>query len=105
MQPSFFSTVGEVLVVVAREPDFRVREIALTLGITERTVINALRVLEDSRVVTVHRNGRRNHYRVNLDATIHVGPSKAKVGRLLAALEAENGAGSKARDHRATRTA
>lgn len=105
MQPSFFSTVGEVLVVVAREPDSRVREIAVTLGITERTVINALRVLEESRVVTVHRNGRRNHYRVNLDATIRVGPSRAKVGRLLSALDGESGSGSKARDHRVTRTA
>lgn len=103
MQPSLLSTVGEVLVVVAQEPDARVREIAQTLGVTERTVIHALRILEDGRVISVHRNGRRNHYKVRADATLRIAGSTLKVNRLLDALEPAGSATTESRGRRTAR--
>jgi len=53
-----------VLFCVAREPDMRVRNIAESVGITERATHTILRDLVDGGYVEVERSGRRNHYRL-----------------------------------------
>ena len=46
-------------------PDARIRDIAMAVGITERSAQGIITHLEDSGYVVVERIGRRNSYRVN----------------------------------------
>ncbi len=62
---TFLSNHGHVLVHLSRYPDSRVRDIADTVGITERSAQAILADLEDSGYVTITRIGRRNSYKVN----------------------------------------
>ena len=55
---------------IAHDPDLRLREIAVTLGLTERSVFAIVRDLNDSGVLETSRVGRRNSYRVTLDAPL-----------------------------------
>jgi len=56
---------GHVLVHVHRNPDARIRDIAATVGITERATLNILRDLEEGGYITRVPQGRRTHYVVN----------------------------------------
>jgi DNA-binding MarR family transcriptional regulator len=62
---TFLSNHGHVLVCIARDPNIRVREIALSVGITERAVQRILGELEAAGVISRTRTGRRTHYEVN----------------------------------------
>ena len=62
---SFLSNHGHVLICVARDPDIRVREIALAVGITERAVHRILGELEEVGVISRRRHGRRTHYQID----------------------------------------
>jgi predicted transcriptional regulator len=62
---TFLSNHGHVLVHLSRYPDSRVRDIADTVGITERSAQAILADLEESGYVTITRIGRRNSYKVN----------------------------------------
>ena len=62
---TFLSNHGHVLVCIARDPNIRVREIALSVGITERAVQRILGELEAAGVISRTRAGRRTHYEVN----------------------------------------
>ncbi len=62
---TFLSNHGHVLVHLGRSPDSRIRDIAETVGITERSAQAILADLEESGYVTVTRIGRRNSYKVN----------------------------------------
>jgi DNA-binding MarR family transcriptional regulator len=62
---TFLSNHGHVLVHLSRYPDSRVRDIADTVGITERSAQAILADLEESGYVTITRIGRRNSYKVH----------------------------------------
>jgi len=62
---TFLSNHGHVLVHLSRYPDSRIRDIADTVGITERSAQAILADLEESGYVTITRIGRRNSYKVN----------------------------------------
>lgn len=62
---TFLSNHGHVLICLAQEPDAILREVALRVGITERSVQNIVADLVDARVLVRMRDGRRNRYRVN----------------------------------------
>ncbi|MGB8222235.1 MAG: winged helix-turn-helix domain-containing protein [Polyangiales bacterium] len=62
---TFLSNHGHVLVCIVRDPNIRVREIALAVGITERAVQRILGELEGAGVISRTRQGRRTHYEVN----------------------------------------
>jgi DNA-binding MarR family transcriptional regulator len=62
---TFLSNHGHVLVCIVRDPNIRVREIALAVGITERAVQRILGELEGAGVISRTRRGRRTHYEVN----------------------------------------
>ncbi len=61
---TFFSNHTHILVVIARNPDARVRDIAEEVGITERAVQRLLSDMVDSGYLEVTKEGRRNHYRI-----------------------------------------
>jgi predicted transcriptional regulator len=61
---TFLTNHGHVLVCLSRDPHARLREVAEKVGITERSVQEIVRELEQSGYVVKERVGRRNHYTV-----------------------------------------
>lgn len=59
---TFLSNHGHVLVCLADDPDMLLKEVASTIGITERSVQQIVSDLEEAHVITRHREGRRNRY-------------------------------------------
>lgn len=82
---TFLSNHGHVLVALGRDADARIRDIAATVGITERAAQGILKDLEDAGYVTKQRVGRRNTYRVDGRRTLrHPAESSVPVDDLLA---------------------
>ena len=65
MSWTFLTNHGHVLLAIARNPDSRMREIAASVGITERAAQRIVGELVDEGYVTRRRVGRRNEYTVN----------------------------------------
>ncbi len=61
---SFLTNHARVLLCIARDPGVRLREIASTLGITERTAFGVVADLTDAGYVIKERDGRRNRYEI-----------------------------------------
>ena len=62
---TFFSNYAHVLLVLAEQPDARLRDVADRVGITERAVQSIVSALEAEGAVTRNREGRRNHYEIH----------------------------------------
>ena len=62
---AFVTNYAHVLVCIAADPTARLRDIAETVGVTERTAAQLVRDLEQAGYLTKTRNGRRNHYEVH----------------------------------------
>jgi len=58
----FVTNHAHVLQTVARDPNVRLRDVALAVGITERTAAQIVNDLEEAGYLTKLRDGRRNHY-------------------------------------------
>ncbi len=81
---TYLSNHAHVLVCLARDPEVRLRDIALMVGITERGVSRILSELEESGVIEKKKVGRRNHYELHLDAPLrHPLESHATVADLI----------------------
>jgi len=81
---TFLSNHGHVLVCLARDPDARLRDVALAVGITERAVQKIVSDLEEAGVVERVRDGRRNRYRLFLERPLrHPIEAHRTVGSLL----------------------
>jgi predicted transcriptional regulator len=63
----FVTNHGHVLQCIAEDPTIRLRDIAINVGITERTAAQIVNDLENSGYLTKARNGRRNHYEIHGD--------------------------------------
>jgi DNA-binding transcriptional ArsR family regulator len=85
----FVTNHAHVLEVIARDPTFRLRDIAASVGITERTVAQIVRDLEEAGYLTKIRDGRRNRYEVHEDLPLrHPQHQHHTVGELIHFLEA-----------------
>jgi DNA-binding MarR family transcriptional regulator len=62
---TFLSNHGHVLVYLSRNTECLVKDIAVAVGITERSAQMILADLEDSGYITTTRVGRRNIYALN----------------------------------------
>lgn len=72
------------MLVLARNPDRRLREIARAVGITERAVQRIVSDLVNVGALTRERIGRRNRYALNWDQPLpHPLESPHTVGELL----------------------
>ena len=60
---TIFSNHGHVLLYLANDPDARLRDVAQSVGITERAVQKIVRDLQDGGIITISKHGRRNRYR------------------------------------------
>jgi hypothetical protein len=67
---TFFTNHGHVLLLLAREPDLLLRDVAARVGITERAAQRIVGELEEAAYLTRERDGRRNHYQVHLDRSL-----------------------------------
>lgn len=64
---TFLTNHTHVLVCLDRDPVLTVRQLAVLVGITERSVQRILADLERSGVIRKSKEGRRNHYELNLN--------------------------------------
>jgi hypothetical protein len=60
----FLTNHARVLVCIAHDPGVRLRDIAATLGITERSAYGIVTDLADSGYIVKERDGRRNRYHI-----------------------------------------
>jgi hypothetical protein len=80
---------GHVLVEIARNPEARIRDIALVVGLTERAVQAIVADLAGAGYLTRTRNGRRTIYAVNEESYFrHSAQDGHRVGPFLALLSA-----------------
>lgn len=76
---------GRVLLLIAQNPDFRLRDIAESAGITERSAQGIVSDLEAAGYIERERVGRRNSYRLHPEMPFrHPAESGHTVGELLA---------------------
>lgn len=62
---TFLSNHAHVLLLLAKEPEIRLRDVAERVGITERAVQRIVADLEHGRYIERLRTGRRNRYKVH----------------------------------------
>ena len=92
---------GHVLVEIARNPEARIRDIAVAAGITERTTQAIVADLEAAGYLTRSRAGRRTIYTVNPDSLFrHPAQDGHRIGPFLELLAA----GGAATESRSTPT-
>src|SRR4051795_9066014 len=85
----FVTNHAHVLERIATDPTVRLRDIATTVGITERTASQIVSDLEQAGYLTKTRDGRRNLYEVHEDRPLrHPRHSHHTVGELIDFLEA-----------------
>jgi DNA-binding MarR family transcriptional regulator len=64
---TFLSNHAHTLLVIARDPEVRLRDVADLVGITERAVQRIVADLEAAGYLSRERTGRRNRYRLHPD--------------------------------------
>ena len=64
---SFLTNHGRVLLLIAEEPDARLRDLAASLDITERTAYAIVTDLTEAGYVVKEKAGRRNRYHVRTE--------------------------------------
>ncbi len=62
---TFLTNHAHVLFCIAQDPEVRLRDVAVRVGITERAVQRIVTDLEKDGYLTVSKEGRRNRYQVN----------------------------------------
>jgi MarR family len=84
---SFLTNHARVLLCIAEDPGVRLREIAASLGITERSAYSIVTDLAAAGYVVKQKDGRRNRYQVqsHLPLPDPVG-QKTAIGDVLAVL-------------------
>jgi DNA-binding Lrp family transcriptional regulator len=81
---TFLSNHAHVLVCLALDPDARLRDVAASVGITERAVQKIVTDLEQAGIIVRERAGRRNRYSLRLEVPLrHPLESHKTVGVLL----------------------
>jgi DNA-binding MarR family transcriptional regulator len=88
----FLTNHAQVLLCIENNPDTRMRDIAETVGVTERAVQRITNDLVEAGYVTRERIGRRNRYRIDRRAHMrHPAQREHPIGELLRLLGSEEG--------------
>lgn len=81
---TFLTNHARVLLVIARDPNVRLRDIAANLDITERASQRIVSELVDAGYLTRKREGRRNTYTVHLKRPLRAPQAReTDVGEIL----------------------
>jgi MarR family len=106
---SFLTNHARVLLFIARDPGARLREIAASLGLTERSAHAIVNDLADAGYVVKQKDGRRNRYQIQAHLPLpEAGHGDLAIGEVLALLAGPQTASSRtarASDHGASGTA
>jgi predicted transcriptional regulator len=87
---TFLTNHSHVLILLAHEPDLRLRDVAERVGITERAVQRIVADLEEAGIITRNRDGRRNRYEVHAGQPLrHAVEAHCTVSDLLKMVETE----------------
>jgi IclR helix-turn-helix domain len=91
----FLTSHARVLLCIASDPGVRLRDVAASLGITERSAHTIVADLTGAGYVVKHKHGRRNRYQIQAHLPLPEPASQAPaVGDVLAMLAAD-GAGQR----------
>ncbi|MGV3524971.1 MAG: helix-turn-helix transcriptional regulator [Candidatus Sericytochromatia bacterium] len=86
-QWTFLTNHAHVLICLAHMPEYTVREVALSVGITERAVQRIIGELENAGFLSRERIGRRTRYSIHADKPLrHRLEAHCSLGDLLNAL-------------------
>lgn len=81
---TFLTNHMHILVVLAGEPDMRIRDLAEEVGITQRAVQRILAELTEAKILRVSKDGRRNRYTINRRTRLrHPLENRHTIGELL----------------------
>ncbi|GAB5558919.1 MAG: MarR family transcriptional regulator [Synoicihabitans sp.] len=81
---TFLTNHTHILVVLSREPEARIRDLADEVGITQRAVQRILAELVVDGILRVKKEGRRNAYKIQRRARLrHPLESKHTIGEVL----------------------
>ncbi len=84
---SFLTNHARVLLCIAHDPGVRLRDIAATLGITERSAHGIVTDLADAGYVMKQKDGRRNRYQIQAHLPLpEAGTGQPAIGEVLALL-------------------
>lgn len=84
---TFLTNHGHVMVMLARDPEARIRDLAEGIGITERAAQRIVGDLVDAGYLTRIRVGRRNRYEIDPSVPLRHPLERAHgIGDLLAAV-------------------
>jgi predicted transcriptional regulator len=87
---------AHVLQVISADPTTRLRDIAETVGITERTAAQIVSDLEQAGYLSKSREGRRNRYEVHEELPLrHPQHRHHTVGGLIGFLQAPSASGKR----------
>ncbi len=89
---SFLTNHARVLLCIARDPGVRLRDIAVSLGITERGAYGIVTDLTAAGYVVKQKDGRRNRYQIQSHLPLPEPASQEPaIGDVLAVLAGERG--------------
>jgi MarR family len=84
---TFLTSHARVLLLVAHDPGVRLRDIAASLDISERSAFGIITDLVEAGYVVKEKNGRRNHYHIQAHLPLPEPTSQERtVGEVLALL-------------------
>jgi DNA-binding MarR family transcriptional regulator len=84
---SFLTSHARVLLCIARDPGVRLRDIAASVGITERSAHGIVTDLAEAGYIVKQKNGRRNRYQIQAHLPLPEPTSRERtVGEVLALL-------------------
>jgi hypothetical protein len=84
---TFLTTHARVLLLVARDPGIRLRDIAASLDITERSAFGIITDLAEAGYVVKEKDGRRNRYHIQAHLPLPEPTARERtVGEVLALL-------------------
>ena len=84
---TFLTHHARVLLLVAHDPGVRLRDIAASLNITERSAFGIITDLTEAGYVVKEKNGRRNRYHVQVHLPLPEPDARERtIGEILAVL-------------------
>lgn len=89
---SFLTNHAQALLCIARDPGVRLRDIAASLDITERSAYSIVTDLAEAGYVLKQKDGRRNRYQIQAHLPLPgPGSQELAVGEVLALLTGDKG--------------
>ena len=84
---TFLTNHARVLLCIARDPGARLRDIATTVGITERSAFGIVTDLTEDGYVVKQKDGRRNRYQIQAHLPLpELAGRERSIGELLTVL-------------------